>query len=60
VDGVEGRLKVWIRRVWTLEMVSRPSSKIDIFAFKCNLADVCCRALLGCVDMHILLFLGAC
>lgn len=21
VDGVEGRLKVWIRRVWTLEMV---------------------------------------
>lgn len=22
VEGVEGRLKVWIRRVWTLEMVS--------------------------------------
>jgi len=22
VDGVEGTLKVWIRRVWTLEMVS--------------------------------------
>lgn len=22
VDGVEGKLKVWIRRVWTLEMVS--------------------------------------
>ena len=21
VDGVEGKLKVWIRRVWTLEMV---------------------------------------
>jgi hypothetical protein len=20
VDGVEGKLKVWIRRVWTLEM----------------------------------------
>lgn len=24
VDGVEGNLKVWIRRVWTLEMVSYP------------------------------------
>jgi hypothetical protein len=22
VDGVQGSLKVWIRRVWTLEMVS--------------------------------------
>jgi ATP-binding cassette subfamily F protein 3 len=22
VDGVEGKLKVWVRRVWTLEMVS--------------------------------------
>ena len=22
MDGVEGKLKVWIRRVWTLEMVS--------------------------------------
>ena len=22
VDGVEGKLKIWIRRVWTLEMVS--------------------------------------
>lgn len=21
VDGVDGKLKVWIRRVWTLEMV---------------------------------------
>jgi hypothetical protein len=23
VEGVEGKLKVWIRRVWTLEMVSK-------------------------------------
>jgi len=22
VEGVDGKLKVWIRRVWTLEMVS--------------------------------------
>lgn len=22
VEGVEGKLKIWIRRVWTLEMVS--------------------------------------
>ncbi|KAF1840794.1 P-loop containing nucleoside triphosphate hydrolase protein [Cucurbitaria berberidis CBS 394.84] len=26
VRGVEGKLKVWIRRVWTLEMVSEPLS----------------------------------
>lgn len=26
VEGVEGKLKVWIRRVWTLEMVSGPST----------------------------------
>ena len=25
VDGIEGKLKVWIRRVWTLEMVSTAS-----------------------------------
>ena len=25
VDGIEGKLKVWIRRVWTLEMVRTPS-----------------------------------
>lgn len=32
VEGVEGKLKVWIRRVWTLEMVSeprRPDSEIQ-------------------------------
>lgn len=26
VEGVEGPVKVWIRRVWTLEMVRLPSS----------------------------------
>ncbi len=26
VDGIEGKLKVWIRRVWTLEMVRTPLS----------------------------------
>ena len=36
VEGVEGKLKVWIRRVWTLEMVShlpyiRGSLGLDIF-----------------------------
>lgn len=25
VDGVEGELKVWVRRVWTLEMVGSPT-----------------------------------
>lgn len=33
VEGVEGKLKVWIRRVWTLEMVwnilSPSSSSIE-------------------------------
>lgn len=27
VEGVEGRLKVWIRRVWTLEMVRFPRAE---------------------------------
>jgi ATP-binding cassette subfamily F protein 3 len=27
VEGVEGPLKVWIRRVWTLEMVSVSSDE---------------------------------
>lgn len=29
VEGVEGPVKVWIRRVWTLEMV-RPPSPVDL------------------------------
>lgn len=28
VEGVEGKLKVWIRRVWTLEMVSLRSRSL--------------------------------
>ena len=28
VEGVEGKVKVWIRRVWTLEMVSPLDSSI--------------------------------
>lgn len=27
VEGVEGKLKVWIRRVWTLEMVSTNTTR---------------------------------
>lgn len=30
VDGVEGTLKVWIRRVWTLEMVTCPALPSDL------------------------------
>lgn len=30
VDGVEGKLKVWIRRVWTLEMVSPLMSNCSV------------------------------
>ena len=26
VDGIEGKVKIWIRRVWTLEMVSQTTS----------------------------------
>ena len=29
VEGVPGKLKVWIRRVWTLEMVSPPCSSLE-------------------------------
>jgi ATP-binding cassette subfamily F protein 3 len=32
VRGVEGKLKVWIRRVWTLEMVSRAIPNIFVDA----------------------------
>ena len=31
VDGIEGKLKVWIRRVWTLEMVSTLSNHASDF-----------------------------
>ena len=30
VEGVDGKLKVWIRRVWTLEMVSRLTDTWEI------------------------------
>ena len=30
VEGVEGKLKVWIRRVWTLEMVSSRSGELAL------------------------------
>jgi hypothetical protein len=33
VEGVEGTLKVWIRRVWTLEMVSSPRLLFFFFFF---------------------------
>lgn len=33
VEGVEGKLKVWIRRVWTLEMVRCQSSRLYILAW---------------------------
>ena len=34
VEGIEGKLKVWIRRVWTLEMVSTfPNRALDCRAF---------------------------
>lgn len=32
VEGVEGKVKVWIRRVWTLEMVSPLSGRLDLNA----------------------------
>ena len=44
VEGVEGRLKVWIRRVWTLEMVSlflfcfmrHLKGEVEIFLYASN------------------------
>lgn len=31
VEGVDGKLKVWIRRVWTLEMVSHCPPQILLY-----------------------------
>ena len=36
VDGIDGKLKVWIRRVWTLEMVSR---FLPIFVAEANIVN---------------------
>lgn len=51
VEGVEGKLKVWIRRVWTLEMVCTPRvnlhTQIDIEEINTNNNR---RALSACVD----------
>lgn len=42
VEGIEGKLKVWIRRVWTLEMVC-------LLLLSCrSCANVIYRALLDC------------
>ena len=40
VDGVEGKLKVWIRRVWTLEMVSFFPPLL--YLFRCSVLLACC------------------
>ncbi|CUS06755.1 unnamed protein product [Tuber aestivum] len=34
VEGVDGKLKVWIRRVWTLEMVCHGRSRLDLLRFQ--------------------------
>ena len=57
VDGVEGRLKVWIRRVWTLEMVCVPSSE-DQLSCPSWVADFSGRVSLACADMHTFILLG--
>lgn len=49
VEGVEGRLKVWIRRVWTLEMVSIASDRrLLSVAVKLRGLTVLSRASSGC------------
>lgn len=35
VDGVEGKLKVWVRRVWTLEMVSLACKRVLLMKLTC-------------------------
>jgi hypothetical protein len=32
VDGVDGKLKVWVRRVWTLEMVRTQGSSRSFYS----------------------------
>ena len=48
VEGVEGKLKVWIRRVWTLEMVSFLPCPAVYFALFTSMVLTCAgdRALL--------------
>lgn len=51
VDGVEGKLKVWIRRVWTLEMVSHLLFTASFASFVTReLLLTECRALSGFDD----------
>ena len=53
VEGIEGKLKVWIRRVWTLEMVSTfPNYAFNLLAFQA-IADKAFRASLGYDDATI-------
>ena len=43
VDGIDGKLKVWIRRVWTLEMVSYYFNLIrTLMSFACLLTRIWC------------------
>lgn len=58
VQGVEGTLKVWIRRVWTLEMVSS-SRHLTVDPY--NMLTLIYRALLGYVDgVRVVFVQGAC
>lgn len=56
VEGVEGKLKVWIRRVWTLEMVRIPDAWIQV---DLELTFACFRVLLDC-GSRVLCFLSFC
>lgn len=74
VEGVPGKLKVWIRRVWTLEMVSH-SARI-VHEVGTNLLPECHRSEVICiarwiefwlrvykmlhVSQHFFLMLGLC
>lgn len=53
VDGIEGKLKVWIRRVWTLEMVSTyPLYRLTSLALQAT-TNKASRALSGYDDPSI-------
>ncbi|KAL8653956.1 MAG: hypothetical protein Q9226_003626 [Calogaya cf. arnoldii] len=56
VDGIEGKLKVWIRRVWTLEMVGDPTS---ILLLELTVQTECYRLTIGMNQADIRLALTA-
>lgn len=60
VEGVQGKLKVWIRRVWTLEMVRDSLPCRELFVQTQTGCGRCGRLLLITFTERYWIALGAC